>query len=112
MLSPSFPLNKDYLSFLIGGGRNQEKLAVELLVDRKVVRRTSGYNGDVLDWIAWDVRPFHGRQAVLRMTDGSTDDYWGHLVVDHVVLSDEPARASVHQGRWVDHGTDFYAVQS
>jgi len=110
--SAPFTLEWDYLSFLIGGGRNGEKLAVELLVGERVVRRTSAYNGDVLDWVAWDIRPFRGRAGVLRITDQSTDDYWGHLVVDHIVLSDDPARSSVHRGRWVDHGTDFYAVTS
>lgn len=112
LTSPGFALGRDYLSFLVGGGRNKEKLAVELLVDDRVVRRTSGYNGDVLDWITWDIRPFRKRSGVLRVTDQSTDNYWGHLVVDHIVLSDDPARSSAHQGRWVDHGTDFYAVTS
>ncbi len=110
--SPTFTLEGDYLSFLVGGGRNEEKLAVELLVDERVARRTAGYNGDVLDWISWDIRPFRKRPAVLRVTDHSTDDYEGYLVVDHIVVSNDPARSSVHQGRWVDHGTDFYAVTS
>jgi sucrose-6-phosphate hydrolase SacC (GH32 family) len=77
-----------------------------------VVRHTSGYNGDVLDWISWDIRPFRKHSAMLRVTDQSTDDYEGYLVVDHIVVANDPARASVHQGRWVDHGMDFYAVTS
>jgi sucrose-6-phosphate hydrolase SacC (GH32 family) len=111
--SAPFPLKQwDYLSFLVGGGRNKEKLAVELIVGNQVVRHTSAYNGDVLDWISWDIRPFHERSGVLRVTDQSTENYWGHLVVDHIVLSDEPALPSVYRGRWVDYGMDFYAVTS
>nr|VFJ61004.1 MAG: beta-fructofuranosidase/levanase/fructan beta-fructosidase [Candidatus Kentron sp. DK] len=112
LTSAAFPLEKDYLSFLIGGGRNSEKLTVALIVDGKTVRRTSGYNGDVLDWISWDMRPFRGQSAMLRIADQDTGEYWGHLVVDNVVLSDTPARPSVHRGRWVDYGPDFYAATS
>jgi beta-fructofuranosidase/levanase len=109
--SPSLVLNAGYLNFLVGGGRDAERLAVELLVDDQVVRSTTGFNGDVLDWVSWDIAEFRGRKARVRIRDES-DGLWGHLVADQFMLSRLPARSSIHRGRWVDYGKDFYAVTS
>src|SRR5688572_32267138 len=38
LTSPEFRLERKYVAFLIGGGKNHEKLALQLLVDGEVVR--------------------------------------------------------------------------
>jgi levanase len=109
--SPVIQLDQDFLNFLIGGGRDAERLAVELVVDEQVVRSTTGFNGNVLDWVTWDITEYRGKPAFVRIRDES-DGLWGHLVVDQFILSRLPARSSIHRGRWVDYGKDFYAVTS
>ncbi|MCX5759023.1 MAG: GH32 C-terminal domain-containing protein, partial [Candidatus Hydrogenedentes bacterium] len=42
-----------------------------------------------LSWQSWDVSPFMGKQAVLRIVDKSTGG-WGHINVDHIIQCDEP----------------------
>ncbi|MCC6234366.1 MAG: glycoside hydrolase family 32 protein [Verrucomicrobiales bacterium] len=92
LVSPEFTLQRRYLSFLIGGGKNAEKLALELHVDGKVVRRATGPNDRAggtealaADW--WEVTEFRGKQAVLHIVDQAKGG-WGHLNVDHVVQTD------------------------
>src|SRR5262249_56527819 len=44
LTSPEFPIERKYLAFLIGGGKDPEKLALQLLVGGKVVRSATGPN--------------------------------------------------------------------
>lgn len=110
LTSPEFEITRDYLNFLIGGGSHDDT-RVELIVDGKTVHRASGQNSEILDWVAWDVRAVRGQKAWIRILDANTGG-WGHSLADHFVLSDEPARSSKDQARWVDYGADFYAAVS
>src|SRR6516165_1487472 len=44
LTSPAFKIKRKYITFLIGGGKDPEKLALNLLVDGKVVRSATGLN--------------------------------------------------------------------
>ncbi len=93
--SPSFTIERKYLNFLIGGGAYEGKTCMNLLVDGKVVRTATGPNtrpggSEALDWHAWDVADLIGKQGVLQIVDRATGG-WGHVNVDHVVLSDRKA---------------------
>ena len=44
LTSPEFRIERKFLAFLIGGGKNPEKLAVQLLIEGKVVRSATGPN--------------------------------------------------------------------
>ncbi|MEZ6126079.1 MAG: glycoside hydrolase family 32 protein, partial [Planctomycetaceae bacterium] len=92
LTSPAFTLHRRYLSFLIGGGRNEEKLAVQLLVDGTVVRRATGLNdqhggSEALESMWWDVSELAGQSAVLRIVDDATGG-WGHISADHFLQTD------------------------
>ncbi|MEU1180133.1 GH32 C-terminal domain-containing protein [Streptomyces sp. NPDC005820] len=95
LASPEFTVDKDYIDFLVGGGNHPadspDPTAVELVVDGKVVRSTTGNDDEALDWASWDVRELAGKQARIRIVDDNTGG-WGHINVDHVVLSDTRAR--------------------
>jgi hypothetical protein len=78
LTSPEFRIERKFLSFLIGGGSNPEKLALQLLVDGKVVRTATGPNSqsggsEALAPESWDVSEFAGRNAILRIV-GMRDD--------------------------------------
>ncbi|MGC5225364.1 hypothetical protein ACPW96_22600 [Micromonospora sp. DT81.3] len=64
---------------------------VRLVVDGDTVRSATGANSDVLDWVAWDVSAWRGRDARIEVVDQRTSGDWGHILVDHIVFSNVPA---------------------
>ncbi|PWK86950.1 levanase [Lentzea atacamensis] len=95
LTSPEFTISSPYLNFLVGGGNHPEgsaaPTAVRLVVDGKVVRSATGKDSEVLDWASWDVRDLAGKAARLEVVDDNTGG-WGHILVDHVVLAQTPAK--------------------
>ncbi len=95
LTSPTFTIDRPYLNFLIGGGHHPASAgnptAVNLLVDGEIVRTATGADSEALNWASWDVRELAGRTAHLQVVDANTGG-WGHLNLDHVVLSDTRAR--------------------
>lgn len=86
LTSPEITLNYPYLAFLVGGGSNTETLAVQLLVDNKIVRTATGHNGLTLRTVVWDISEFKGRKAVIRIVDNA-QGAWGFIAVDRFVFS-------------------------
>ena len=92
LVSPEFVIERKFVHFLIGGGKDPEKLALRLLVDGKVVRLATGPNNqpggsEALAPDAWDVAGFVGKKAVIEIVDEARGG-WGHLNVDQIVQSD------------------------
>lgn len=76
LTSPPFKIERPFLSFLIGGGNNREKLTLELLIDGKPVRSATGGNdrpggSETLLRESWDVADLAGRTATLRVIDAA-----------------------------------------
>ena len=94
LTSPEFPITKNFMSMLVGGGNRSadsgQILAAQLLINGKVVRSLAGDNSGVLNWKGWDVSEFAGQNAQLRVVDQATGG-WGHLTLDHVMLTDTAA---------------------
>jgi len=95
LTSPPLTIERDYLNFLIGGGHHPGKTCVNLLVDGKVVRTATGPNlgdggNEFLNWDAWDVKEYQGKQAVLQIVDAHSGG-WGHINVDQIVQSHKKA---------------------
>ena len=89
--SPAFTVSRDYLTFLIGGGRHPGRVGVELMLSGNVVRATTGRDSEHLAWHSWDVKDLRGQSVRLRAFDRHTGG-WGHILVDHIALADEPKR--------------------
>jgi sucrose-6-phosphate hydrolase SacC (GH32 family) len=92
LTSPEFRIERRFIAFLIGGGKDPERLAVQLLVEGKVVRSETGPNdrpggAETLSPASWEVAEFAGKAAVLRIVDEATGG-WGHINVDHIVQTD------------------------
>jgi fructan beta-fructosidase len=92
LTSPEFKVERDFIAFLIGGGKNTKNLALNLLVGGKVVRSSTGPNdspggSETLTPESWDVREFAGKVAVIQVVDNAKGG-WGHINVDHIVQSD------------------------
>lgn len=94
LTSPEFTLSRNFVSMLVGGGHRSpdsgQVLEAQLLVDGNVVRTLAGDDAGALNWKGWDVSEFAGKQARLRIVDQATGG-WGHLTVDHVMLTDQAA---------------------
>jgi levanase len=94
LTSPEFPITKNFMSMLVGGGNRSadsgQILAVQLLINGSIVRSLAGDNAGVLNWNGWDVSEFAGQTAQLRVVDQATGG-WGHLTLDHVMLTDAAA---------------------
>jgi fructan beta-fructosidase len=93
LISPEFRIQRKYITFLIGGGRNEQLLAFQLLVDGSVLRSATGLNdvsggSERLEPNFWDVSDLVGKTAVLKIIDNATGG-WGHINVDHIVQSDQ-----------------------
>lgn len=74
------------VSFLVGGGCDALTEYVELVVDGVPVDRATGSCRERLKNASFDLNPYQGRSAVLRVVDASRSR-WGHVHFDHVSWS-------------------------
>ncbi len=93
LTSPEFVIQRDYITFLIGGG-GWDGLRLNLLVDGKPVRAATGPNTspggkELLSPASFDVKQYKGKKAVLEIVDNETGS-WGHILVDQIEQSDTP----------------------
>jgi fructan beta-fructosidase len=96
LTSPEFTIERDYITFLIGGGGYKGKTCMNLLVDGEVVLSATGSNtepggSEFLNWENWDVKKHKGKQAVIQIVDEASGG-WGHINVDHISQSDTQAK--------------------
>lgn len=89
LTSPSFPVARKAINFLIGGGRHPSETCINLKIDGAVVRTATGRDSERLEWESWDVAEFAGRTATIEIVDRHRGG-WGHICVDHIVQSDVP----------------------
>lgn len=108
MTSATFKITKPWLNFLIGGGENSRNLAATLIIDGQLVRSATGRKTEEMHWVAWPVSEFLGKEAQVQLVDQESGD-WGHLLFDHLILSDHPAKSAPEPVNWVDYGRDMYA---
>lgn len=97
LTSPPFKITRRYMNFLIGGGKKPGKACINLIYDGEVVRTATGPNdrpggSERLDWHSWDVQEYWGKFAVIQIVDQATGG-WGHINVDHIVLSNKKRQA-------------------
>ena len=69
LTSPPFTVEKPFVNFLIGGGKHPGKTCINLLVDDKVVRTSTGSDSERLEWASWDVKELKGKQARIQIVD-------------------------------------------
>jgi fructan beta-fructosidase len=93
LTSPSFKIERKYLSFLIGGGGIADKTCINLVVKGKVVRTAVGLNNEALLPLGWNVIELMGKDVQIQIVDDATSG-WGHINIDQIEQTDvEPAKA-------------------
>ena len=84
--SPEFNIGKRYLKFLVGGGSQADRTSVNLVVDGKIVETAVGNQTETLSETVWDLKPYQGKKAFVKVID--LDVYpWGHILSDQFVLT-------------------------
>lgn len=92
LTSPAFRIQRHYIGFLIGGGKDAAKTCMNLLIEGKVVRNATGPNdrpggSEALEPGFWDVSEFAGKTAIIQIVDQATGG-WGHINVDDIIQTD------------------------
>jgi sucrose-6-phosphate hydrolase SacC (GH32 family) len=111
--SPPFQIRRNYINFLVAGSDLPHlaglpgEATINLLVNGKVVRSSSGFGDEWLDWKSWDVRDLRGRSARIQILDRAST---GHILIDQITFADKAATSTAERARWVDWGHDFYAA--
>lgn len=86
LISRPFTIERNFISFLIGGGGHAET-AVRLLVDGEVVQTASGPTSSVMRAAVFDVTGLQGKTARLELID-QVSSGWGHVSVDQIEFRD------------------------
>lgn len=92
LTSSEFKIERPYISFLIGGGKDPDNTCMQLLIADTVFRVATGPNdrpggSERLGPDGWDVRDLIGKRAKIRIIDNAKGG-WGHINVDHIVQTD------------------------
>lgn len=99
LTSKAFTIERDFITFLIGGGGHAET-AVRLLVDGQVVQSVSGHNSSAMRGAFFDVKALAGKSARLEVIDQAASP-WGHVSLDQIVFTDNtPAVSPEKQPDW------------
>ncbi len=93
LISKPFPVERRFIRFLVGGG-HYRNTQIRLMLGDKICRATSGKDNEKLEPASWDVREFLGQTARIEIVDHQKGG-WGHINVDDIVFSDQPANDAV-----------------
>jgi len=83
LTSESFVIEKRSITFLIGGGCDMNAVRAELLINGAAVLKTTGKCTETMERQTWDVSPYIGQTARIRLIDASSGG-WGHINFDDV----------------------------
>ena len=94
--SPEFTIQRRSMMFLFGGTGQDDSTRVELIVDGKVVRAERGQVVRRQDWSEsfwlrwghWDIEPWIGKTARIRVTDSDDGPSGGFVCIDHIMQTD------------------------
>jgi uncharacterized protein (DUF608 family) len=89
LTSRAFTIERNYITFLIGGGPHKARTCVNLLIDGKVELSETGPESNVMRPLTWPVHKWAGRSAQIQVVDAESGG-WGNIGIDDIVFSDRP----------------------
>lgn len=104
LVSEPFTIRRRGIRFLIGGGRHPDRTAARLLVDGRSVRSATGANSERLSSHVFRVEDLEGREARIEIVDAHSGG-WGHVLVDHIVFTDDLRAEEVRLSDRPDFGS-------
>jgi non-lysosomal glucosylceramidase len=93
LTSRSFTIERNYISFLIGGGSHDGQTCLNLLIDGEIAVSATGKNKNQMSPASFDVRAWQGKTAQLKIVDEAVGG-WGNVGVDQIVFTDQQSTAS------------------
>ena len=109
LTSAPFTIERNYITFWIGGGSHTGQTCLNLLVDDQVVLSATGRNDNRMRPDQFDARPWQGKTARLQIVDQQTGA-WGNVGVGPIAFSDKPVEAEVKLQDRHDYGTMALAL--
>ncbi len=104
LTSPEFPIERRYISFLLGGGSSNDT-AMRLIVDGQPVRSASAADNERMRAHNWRVDDLAGKKAHLEIVDAASGP-WGHINIDQIEMRDTPMGDAIADVReQPDYGT-------
>ncbi|MFN7292706.1 MAG: hypothetical protein ACK5T6_19150, partial [Pirellula sp.] len=76
LTSPEFRIDRKYITFLIGGGRKEGKVGIELSIEGELTYSCTGDNSEELLLEIWDVSEHAGKKGQIRIFDNDSEG-WG-----------------------------------
>src|SRR5262249_51640479 len=89
LTSPKFRIERDYITFLIGGGSHAGKTCVNLLVGGKPVLTATGPDSNQMFPHPRDLRAYRSREAQIEVVDQEKGG-WGNIGLDNIVFTNKP----------------------
>ncbi len=109
LISRPFPIERNYISFLIGSGAQLGRTCVNLWVDGQVVLSATGRNKNRMALRTWEVCRWAGRTARIQGVDRQNGS-WGNIGLDHILFTDQPRREPGPLAEESDFGTIALAL--
>ncbi|MGC8830102.1 MAG: GH116 family glycosyl hydrolase [Verrucomicrobiia bacterium] len=104
LLSKVFLIERDYITFFVGGGAHKGRTCVNLLIDGKTVLSATGKNDNRMSPVVWNVKKYAGKKAQIQIVDMEKGS-WGNIGVDHIVFTDNPSSESTEFKNLPDYGS-------
>lgn len=122
LVSPSFTVDRTYISFLVGGGNQPGVADVRLVIGGTPVLSATGVNSEQLRWVTWDVSAYTGQTAQIQIVDNATGG-WAHILADQIFRTNSTeapgvryatsfSPASANALRWGDWNVAFRMKQA
>ena len=109
MISPSFTVERKAIRLLVGGGSHANRTCVKVFVDNKVVHQVTGKNSETLEARVLNVSKYQGETARIEISDRH-EGGWGHILVDHIVFTDDTRAITQPLDQQHDYGSMALAV--
>ncbi|MGC8744258.1 MAG: GH116 family glycosyl-hydrolase [Verrucomicrobiia bacterium] len=104
LLSREFLIERDYITFFVGGGAHKGRTCVNLLVDGSTVFSTTGKNDNKMSPAVWNVKKYLGKKARIQILDIEKGS-WGNIGVDRIVFTDNPSTGAPEFEKLPDYGS-------
>ena len=105
LISKSFVIEHRYISFMLSAGTYPGRACINLVVDGKTVRSSTGRHGAELDWDNWDVTELTGRSARIDIVYEPPNGKYRFIMVDQIEFRNHPRKPAAKCVEQVDFGS-------
>lgn len=109
LISPSFKVERKAIKLWVGGGSHANRTCAKVFVDNKVVHQVTGRNSETLEARVLNMSKYQGKTARIEIVDRHQGG-WGHILVDHIVFTDDTRAITRPLDQQLDYGSMALAV--